>query len=435
MKILIVTKRYSVNEESTDGTGKYVSSLCSSLAKKNKVVVVSRCVDRNKKDYSTLAQTRGNIRSIKIVKNSHPLLSTLNDPLFFARDNKIDGAFEDILLSEDPDIVHIHHLGNLSYSLIDIVKRHGYPLAITLHDFAYICNGVFKDMSKPYSCELTLSSCRECFRKFYYSRLESYLEYRLGQPFSKLAKIFQVVRNMLKGLSIEKLYKMRIKYYTDLLKRADAIIAPSKFVKNTFSGFVPASKISVIPHGIDISFVGKLAKANSKVLRFGYVGGPHTHKGIDVVLQACRWIKNAKLLLFGNEPFSPVIKRYKEKYARSKNIIFKGVYKSPETVFNNIDVLIIPSLCGETFSLALHESLAAKVPVIASRIGVFEEIINNNRNGFLFEAGSAKDLTDKINKITANPGLIAQFIKNIGHVKGLKEHVDELASLYSSLLH
>jgi glycosyltransferase involved in cell wall biosynthesis len=59
-------------------------------------------------------------------------------------------------------------------------------------------------------------------------------------------------------------------------------------------------------------------------------------------------------------------------------------------------VLIVPSLCYETFGLVVGEAFACGVPVIASRLGAIAELVEEGDTGLLFRAGDAADLADKV---------------------------------------
>ena len=67
-------------------------------------------------------------------------------------------------------------------------------------------------------------------------------------------------------------------------------------------------------------------------------------------------------------------------------IEFCGTYEEREVgrVFQGIDVLIIPSVCYETFSFALHEAIASGVPVIASAIACLDREDRRSLTGGLF---------------------------------------------------
>jgi glycosyltransferase involved in cell wall biosynthesis len=53
----------------------------------------------------------------------------------------------------------------------------------------------------------------------------------------------------------------------------------------------------------------------------------------------------------------------------------------------------------ECFSLSILESLAANVPVITTNVGGNEEAINNNENGFIFEAKNIQQLTNLLQEV------------------------------------
>ena len=50
----------------------------------------------------------------------------------------------------------------------------------------------------------------------------------------------------------------------------------------------------------------------------------------------------------------------------------------------------------EPFGMTAIEALACQCPVVASRVGGFQEIIEEGENGFLFEVNNTKDALTKI---------------------------------------
>jgi glycosyltransferase involved in cell wall biosynthesis len=59
------------------------------------------------------------------------------------------------------------------------------------------------------------------------------------------------------------------------------------------------------------------------------------------------------------------------------------------------DVAVVPSIY-EGFSIFLLEAMAAGKPVIATKTGIAQELIQNGKNGFLIDSGNAEDLSEKI---------------------------------------
>jgi glycosyltransferase involved in cell wall biosynthesis len=58
--------------------------------------------------------------------------------------------------------------------------------------------------------------------------------------------------------------------------------------------------------------------------------------------------------------------------------------------------LIFPSEWYEGFGMSIIEAFACGLPVIASRLGAMEEIIENDRTGLHFTPGDSQDLASKI---------------------------------------
>src|SRR5262249_52349810 len=62
---------------------------------------------------------------------------------------------------------------------------------------------------------------------------------------------------------------------------------------------------------------------------------------------------------------------------------------------------IVPSICYETFGLAIIESFREGTPVIARRLGPFPEIIESSGGGVLFD--TTDDLADAIRRFESSP--------------------------------
>jgi glycosyltransferase involved in cell wall biosynthesis len=62
-------------------------------------------------------------------------------------------------------------------------------------------------------------------------------------------------------------------------------------------------------------------------------------------------------------------------------------------VYAASDVLVVPSVCEEAFSLVTLEGLASGLPVIASQVGGIPEIVNR-KNGILVPPGDERTLEE-----------------------------------------
>ncbi|HSS49456.1 MAG TPA: glycosyltransferase, partial [Thermoanaerobaculia bacterium] len=103
--------------------------------------------------------------------------------------------------------------------------------------------------------------------------------------------------------------------------------------------------------------------------------------------------------------------------------------------FAGIDVLLVPSLGLESFGLVAREALAEGVPVLASRRGALAELFAAGPPcGALFDPENPGELAAWIERLTADPGIIAGWRGSQPPVKGMLEHAEEIEAVYERLL-
>jgi glycosyltransferase involved in cell wall biosynthesis len=72
-----------------------------------------------------------------------------------------------------------------------------------------------------------------------------------------------------------------------------------------------------------------------------------------------------------------------------------------------MDVLVVPATWYENTPLVMLEAMQAGVPVIASDLGGMSELIDEGRNGFLFEAGDVGALAALLRRCLDDPSILA----------------------------
>jgi glycosyltransferase involved in cell wall biosynthesis len=232
--------------------------------------------------------------------------------------------------------------------------------------------------------------------------------------------------------------KDRLAAANRMLSGAKALISPSKFLAAIFEKELPALKVHIIPHGMDLKYI----KTNSRKYRpgnkitFSYCGGFSPHKGVHLLLKAFRSLnaKNAELKLYGSSFYEhSYFQLLKDIAGGDARVHFCGSYTEDHVgdVMSNSDALILPSLWYENYPLVLHEALACNVPVIASNIGGMAEKIKNSINGFTFQVGDEEELAARLKMITDNPEILNGIKEKIkGYVP---PRVEEEAYMYQRL--
>ncbi|UBZ06860.1 glycosyltransferase family 4 protein [Salegentibacter mishustinae] len=159
----------------------------------------------------------------------------------------------------------------------------------------------------------------------------------------------------------------------------------SDFLAKNYSKFLSNGESLVTFNGVkfesDIKFDQKLPK--SKRIKLGLVGRINSQKGQKEVIEVFHKLsknKNYELHIIGDGN-----KDYIEAIGcktGQENLIFHGFLKKEE-IFEKFDFLIMNST-NEAFGRVVAEANYYGIPVIAKRSGAFPEIIDEKKNGFLF---------------------------------------------------
>lgn len=166
---------------------------------------------------------------------------------------------------------------------------------------------------------------------------------------------------------------------------------------------IPKENIHVIPNSIQIEWVRQLAAKQSKDISGDYLlyfGRFEKRKGVHIISQALSEVfatrPKIKIVFIGKDcGLKEVILR--ENWRYQERIIFFGTMEK-ERLFGAVryaKLVLLPSLF-ENLSNAGLEAMALEKPLIATRRTSFEEIIEDNVNGFLVEPGDAGALSAKI---------------------------------------
>lgn len=187
------------------------------------------------------------------------------------------------------------------------------------------------------------------------------------------------------------------------INRFDKIISITHWENNYLTSLgAQKNKVVYIPNGIPQEFF------NDKIIPFKFkeilfLGRISPIKNLEILIEAFGLLKNKslKLKIVGTqeEPYASKIKQLvKELNLEDKISFFPPVYDLKEKIalIQNSDIFVLPSL-REAMPQGLIEAMSLGKIVIASRTKGAEEIIKNNKNGFLFEIGNSKDLSEKIN--------------------------------------
>jgi glycosyltransferase involved in cell wall biosynthesis len=304
-----------------------------------------------------------------------------------------------------PDIVHVHNTFPLiSPSVYWAVARKGIPVVQTLHNFRLICpQAMF--LLEGRICEDCVghstwrSVTRGCYRK---SKLQS-----------------AVLTGMLSLHRSIGTYKNKVTRY----------IALNDFCRRKFiEGGLPADKIVIKPNFVDYP-----APQGAERDGFLFVGRLSAEKGTGVLAEAARQAPEVCVRIAGTGPEAHQL----QDVPNAKMLGALGgddVRRQMETA----TALVLPSIWYENFPRTLVEAYAAGLPVIGSRLGALEELIEDGVTGLLFEPGNADDLASKIRWAQSNAAAMAEMGRRArAHYDNnftATKNYDQLISIYEEAM-
>ncbi|MFB3888914.1 MAG: glycosyltransferase family 4 protein [Candidatus Bathyarchaeia archaeon] len=231
-------------------------------------------------------------------------------------------------------------------------------------------------------------------------------------------------------------------------KTADVIVVNSKYMRNSLVSLygVNQGKIEVIPNGVNLNM---FSSCNSTVLLDGdpsllFVGSLSNTKGLDILFEALTLLKSRmpklKLHLIGMT-YEGKLKTFQELVEEkgiADMVVFHGWMSHSRVTpyFKSADICIFPSR-HEGFGIALLEAMAAGTPVVASNIAIFRDILQDGRNGTLFESENPVSLSDSICELYQSPEMgrrKAEAAQEAVKVYSWERVAENYISLYRRLL-
>ena len=179
------------------------------------------------------------------------------------------------------------------------------------------------------------------------------------------------------------------------------------------------SQCTVIPNGVDRevfrpsrdrSLRAELGVADDTVL-VGAIGNIRTPKAYDVLLRAARIaIDRSQRLHFviagdSDNDLGRQLGQLRRDLGIEQHVTFLGLRSDVSRILNNLDVFVLSSHT-EGFSIACIEAMACGVPVVATRSGGPEQILEGEA-GILVPTGDPESLAAAIARVNSSKDLAA----------------------------
>lgn len=285
----------------------------------------------------------------------------------------VASELDQIICRDRPDVMHVTNAFPLiSPSAYKVAKDHGVGVVQSIHNYRMLCPKA-QFVRNSQVCEKCLGK-RFAWPAIYHA---CYKENRLATTVVAAMTAFHRARNS----------------WTQLV---DRFIAPTQFVKDKHvEGGFDARQIDVKPNfvfpdpgsgsgdGNYVAFAGRLS----------------AEKGVDTLLETWQHLSaNVRLKIAGDGPLADRVKAAAD---ADNRIEWLGRIEKKEMfdLLGQATCLIMPSVCYETFGLTIVEAFSKGTPVVVSRMGAMQELVQDGRNGFLVEPGNAKQFAATIDQV------------------------------------
>lgn len=203
-------------------------------------------------------------------------------------------------------------------------------------------------------------------------------------------------------------------YDVDVLKRVDRIITTSRATAQLVGDYgAPRGAITVIPCGLpaaeagevpsEAEFLNRMRAGGARII--GCIGSVTANKNQRLLLDALEWIEDPSLMvLFIGEGSEDLMDEARERGIEDQ-VISYGYQPDAARWLPLFDLLVVPSRT-EGQGLVALEAFRAGVPVVASHIPAFTELIDDGRNGFVFAPMTAGALAGAIRRALALPAAV-----------------------------
>ncbi|MBN1036877.1 MULTISPECIES: glycosyltransferase [Clostridium] len=382
-----------------------------------------------------------------------PLLNGICEPQEFMKScNK--GIFKEFLLKNDINVVHIHTFMGLHKELLEAVKELNVKVVYTTHDYFGICTKVnFIDNNGCLCEERNLEKCLKCNKSGYslknirilQSPIYRFLKNKGITP--KLKMLSKKLKNNNKGATnsiyepieittdYRNSYNELMNYYNDMFNYIDNFLFNSTVTKNVYEKYIKCNgQVISITHG-DIKDNRKIKDFNHAKLKLTYLGPDKKYKGFDLLIDTMKELNKEykskiELNLYGDINLYDIDDNIKT-YGRYS-------YNQLEQIFDNTDLLVVPSIWNETFGFIVLEALSYGVPVLVSdKVGSKDIAINSEvKNGIIIKANKL-ELKNKITELINDRTALKDLNKNILDYDfkfNIYNHTKNIESIYEKVL-
>lgn len=375
-------------------------------------------------------------------------------------------AFEQVLASHAPQVVHFQHLMHLSTGCVEAAARARAAVLFTLHDYWLQCprfgQRLHPDGTNCAVIEFT--RCGECLSAFKYR--QSPLERSAGRWIAGVkgltgVDVSQAAKTTARRLGLSKaspaapdaegvarlalqLGQRDSELRRRMLDNVRRFIAPSRFLFERMREWgIPLERMELLRMGAEIDRFAahpraRPAGAGSGRLRVVFLGTFAPHKAPHLLIEAWGRLpqsvrEGAQLELYGSGQHYPdyveALRAAATRIGAKVDAVLSrdGVAQT----LTSADLLVMPSVWWENAPLVLIEALEARTPVLVSDLGGMAEFVHERPCGATFAPGDAADLARALERLLSDRERLGRFYASGPRPPTMPECVARMEQIYA----
>lgn len=316
---------------------------------------------------------------------------------------------------------YINVLEKMGCDVILLIRKNSATHKKLTQEFPHLINNIifikYFRIDLPFFRNIAISEYRKIYNKYKPDIIICHKS--IDVYFSKISKIPSKIIGVAHGFISKKFM-----YY---IMHADTIISVSKAVSNYMKPYLPKGKIELLYNFIPI--LNNIKKKNI-IPKIGTMCVFRRKKNIPMLIKAAYLLKKRgikfHLTIAGGGRQRINIFFHILLYGLIKEVKLKGWIKNKREFFSGIDIFAVTSNT-ESFNVSIIESMSYMIPVISTRCGGPNEIIENEDIGLLTDVGDALKFSYGLEKLLCDKKYRENLSKNAKlHV--IKNYSEEYAT-------
>lgn len=402
-------------------------------------------------------------KKLKIVpeqkKKNYRIQNALPVPITFGIDNPdryiscsatVKATYKEWLKKITPEIIHMHSFMGIHKEFMEAAKELSIPIVFTTHDYYPICFKCNLVDSEGNNCDgRAPDKCAYCNAN---AGLSPYAQLVMSSRLYEKIKsswLISIIKNLrwkrksigvsskeIVSVSTTKVeaFTRLARYYAEMMQLVTAVHCNSPMTQQYYSRYFPDIQYISIPITSGRIIRRKRKECVHRIIRFAYMGGDSVYKGYYKLLEAL-----AELDKMGLHSWE--MELYGGQYGTTKSdgrVHYRGQYRKEDIgkVYEDVDALVVPSQCPETFCLVVLEALANGVPVICSDLVGSKYLVENIEEALVFSHADSSALANSMARLF-DTLFYSDIINKINAQKlplDIRAHAEQIRQLYKALI-